>query len=374
MGVTEAAAAVSCLSAVGCCALGLHTGFIACLSGLGAFFGGTARYAKKELRPALSRASADAWHEMSAPVVPLVRNVRGGAQQPWKRAPVVLPGAQHPHAGSFAETGSRRIISTGRRWWRRPPPKPSRLPSPPSPPRVRSAPPSLLPSPARPPPSPLPSPGRPPPSPRLQAAVSLDRRLLGPELAPRQPTPPSLPAGPQAVVLEWPEELIAAHGMGELLRAYFVEESCSLGRWRNCLRPLCWALRTCEAGVCRYLNEAFGDEVVPLAIPITLPEGMYPGIQTWLPELRIMLVLNLAFQDRRWVRSVKLAVVDGTLDQLANVIKSQWFPPDLRDTDPRLEDFTEPIDVKFDVALRWTADSRFRVELNDLSARLALPK
>lgn len=159
----------------------------------------------------------------------------------------------------------------------------------------------------------------------------------------------------------------------EKLRDYVFLELLRPTRLMNWLHPSFWALRFFERHLRRFMNDALDGQTVPLVIPIPLPAGMYEGIETWLPEIRVMLVLWLRFTDHRYITRVQVALVDGMLDQIINVALSQCLPKDLRLLDPRLAGFTEPIDLTFQVALNWVRHNRLRIELNDLRVKLHLP-
>mmetsp|Transcript_102774 Transcript_102774/g.276002 ORF Transcript_102774/g.276002 Transcript_102774/m.276002 type:complete len:407 (-) Transcript_102774:63-1283(-) len=406
MGVPEVAAAASCFSLVGS-ALGLHLGLVACFAGCVAGVGIASRRTKRGLAPALNRANAASWAWMAEPVVPLFRTVRGGAAEPWARAPVHGP-VDEPEP-TISPNSVFTIGSLG--GWSSTPPRSSSFLSPA--PSAASSPqlPTLLPRPcAFASPSPMclfrssSSPGssskRGSPERPVRGGWQPRRRFSAPEalIGPRASAGASPPSEggvgartsgdggdgdgqggegkrpPQGIVLEWSPDVVESLGIGQLVSAYLVNEACNWRRPLNWLHPLCWVLGLFERQLCIFLDDAFDGQVVPLVIPICLPEGMYSSIQTWLPEIRVMLVLWLRFSDRRWVTSIKVAVVDGMIDQIANVVKSQCIPPDLRDTDPRLRDFTEPIDAKFEVALRWSAESRLHLQFNDFSMRLGLPR
>ena len=73
---------------------------------------------------------------------------------------------------------------------------------------------------------------------------------------------------------------------------------------------------------------------------------------------------------------MEVVVVDGLLEQVANCVKAQLLPEDYdwREEDPRLTDFTEPINLSFRVALRWGREDQLYIELKDLAVKLCLPK
>jgi len=168
--------------------------------------------------------------------------------------------------------------------------------------------------------------------------------------------------------------LVEAMDGGRKVREYFINEFCTLRRPLNWLHPMCVVLGLFEEQVRTFLNDALDGEAVPVAIPIPLPEGMYEGIQTWLPEIRVMLILWFRFTDRSYITGVRVALVDGMIDQIANVVKAQCMPSDLREWDPRLADFTEPIHLDFDIALQWATETRLNLELNNIRAKLHLPR
>jgi len=167
------------------------------------------------------------------------------------------------------------------------------------------------------------------------------------------------------------QELRAA----EIVRDYVLQELLDTGRLLNWVHPSFWLLQCFESPLRRFLNDAFEDHAVPVVIPIPVPEQYYPAIECWLPEIRVMLILWFRFrEDRRYVVKIRVAVIDGMIDQLANVAISQLMPPDLRELDHRLAEFAEPIELKFDVGLDWISEARLQLEIKDVAVRLCLPK
>ncbi|CAK9010421.1 unnamed protein product [Durusdinium trenchii] len=159
---------------------------------------------------------------------------------------------------------------------------------------------------------------------------------------------------PQGVTFEWSRTLLEDVGFAELFRNYVLHEWLSKQRKWNWMHPAFWILHFFEAPLRGFLNASFDGQHVPLVIPIELPAGNYSS-GLWLPEIRVMLVLWLQFQNHHYVTGIEAVIIDGMLDQIANAVKAQSLPHDYdwREEDPRLTDFTEPINLKFDVALRW---------------------
>ncbi|OLP83346.1 hypothetical protein AK812_SmicGene35913 [Symbiodinium microadriaticum] len=178
---------------------------------------------------------------------------------------------------------------------------------------------------------------------------------------------------PQGIIFEWPSGLLEEVRAAEIFRDYILSEWMTPSRPLNWLHPLPWILHLLELPLRELFNDCFEDQVVPLVIPIELAAGTYSsGI--WLPEIRVMLVLWMQFTDRRYVKGIEAVIVDGMLDQIANVVKVQLVPEDLREMDPRLRGFTEPVNLGFDVAIRWAGEEKMYVEFKDLKVRLGLPK
>lgn len=180
---------------------------------------------------------------------------------------------------------------------------------------------------------------------------------------------------PQGVTFEWSRRLLEEVRFAELLRNYVLHEWFSRRRALNWLHPAVWIMQFLECPLRDFLNSSFDGQHVPLVIPIELPAGTYSS-GLWLPEIRVMLVLWLQFQNHRYVTSIEAVVVDGMLDQIANAVKAQLLPADYdwREEDPRLTDFTEPVNLTFEVALQWAREDKLYIELKDLSVRLCLPK
>eukprot|EP00930_Biecheleria_cincta_P044863 TRINITY_DN30908_c0_g1_i1.p1 TRINITY_DN30908_c0_g1~~TRINITY_DN30908_c0_g1_i1.p1 ORF type:complete len:777 (-),score=133.74 TRINITY_DN30908_c0_g1_i1:29-2359(-) len=185
--------------------------------------------------------------------------------------------------------------------------------------------------------------------------------------------PPPSATQPEGIIIEWPQELLEELDGASKLRDYFLQEFLARSRPLNWSHPAFWLLQFFELPLRHFLDSCLGGQAAPMVIPIPLPAGLYSDT-IWLPEIRVMLILWFRFTDHRYVTGVSVALVDGLIDQIVNVAKAQMQPEDLRSLDARLADFTEPIDLKFDVALRWAAEDRLRIEFNDLSVKLGLPK
>lgn len=180
-----------------------------------------------------------------------------------------------------------------------------------------------------------------------------------------------------------------------------------LNEWLSRLRPLNWLhlatwLHLLEDPLKRLLNTALDGRHVPLVIPIEIPAGTYES-GLWLPEIRLgerrfkrfepilslfaqgdaglmapipepplcpSRSIDLTRSGRLEVTGVEVAVVDGILEQVANAVKAQLLPADYdwREEDPRLTDFTEPINLHFRVKLRWGREDKLYIELKDLAA------
>lgn len=352
----EFAGTVACVSCAGCWCFGLHTGPLACFAGCLAVASAVHRKVKTNLVTWLNQSNAANWKWMSAPVQPLVRNVRGGASQPWSRA-------AKEYACSCQTSGKSR----GSDFDHHPPTVSQTSVDSHDFPRHSTGAVSASSS-----------------STKGKRKSAGSNEFVGSDSGPEafaasipacsSGSPQSQSLQPQGVVFDWSPEVLRAVEGGTKIAEYLIDEFCTLRNPRNWIYPMSWIMSFFEQPLRRFLNDAFDGRTVPLVIPIPIPDGMYSGMQMWLPEIRIMLVLWFRFADRNYVTQVSAAVVDGLIDQVANVVKSQCIPPDLRDQDPRMAGFTAPIDLKFDVALRWVADNRLHVEFNDLSLRLGLPE
>lgn len=179
---------------------------------------------------------------------------------------------------------------------------------------------------------------------------------------------------PQGIIFEWSQQVLESLHAAEHLREYLARELLNPRRPLNWVHPMCWVWQLFERQLCHFLEDALDGQCVPLVVPIPLGAGMYSGIQTWLPEIRVMLILWLRFTDHLYITRLQVAVVDGMLDRVINAVKSQVLPRDLRQLDARLAGFAAPVNLEFDVALRWIRENRLRVELNDVHATLHLPK
>eukprot|EP00931_Biecheleriopsis_adriatica_P085663 TRINITY_DN6039_c0_g1_i2.p1 TRINITY_DN6039_c0_g1~~TRINITY_DN6039_c0_g1_i2.p1 ORF type:complete len:765 (+),score=108.41 TRINITY_DN6039_c0_g1_i2:188-2296(+) len=176
----------------------------------------------------------------------------------------------------------------------------------------------------------------------------------------------------KGIIFDWSQELFEELQLSEKLRDYILYEFLSVRRMWNWCYPAVWIFQLFECKLRSFMDNAVDGQTVPVVIPIPLAAGKYES-GLWLPEIKVMLVLWVRFTDHRYVAAVSVAVVDGILDDVANSLKQQLMPADLRTADPRLADFTEPIETDFKIALKWTAEDRLRVELRDLLVKLQLP-
>lgn len=180
----------------------------------------------------------------------------------------------------------------------------------------------------------------------------------------RQFTQRNRPETPLGIIFEWPQE--AVFHASEFVRSFILLE------WYR-YHWLGWLLWACERRLfLGFLQDALGDGTVELAIPIPVPAGSSSYV--WLPEIRVLLILELRFVDRHYIRGIKVAVVDGQAEQIANALRPQLCPEDLREWDPRLAEFTEPIKVDVEVALQWPQDDLLRLELRNFQTTLHLPQ
>mmetsp|Transcript_60058 Transcript_60058/g.133959 ORF Transcript_60058/g.133959 Transcript_60058/m.133959 type:complete len:741 (+) Transcript_60058:16-2238(+) len=178
---------------------------------------------------------------------------------------------------------------------------------------------------------------------------------------------------PQGVIFEWPQELLEQVRLSEVFREYCLYEWMTSRRPLNWMHPTTWVLHFLERPLRELLNDCFGGQAVPIVIPVDLPAGMYSS-GVWLPDIRVMVILWLQFTDHRYIRGIEAVVVDGMLDQIANAVKVQLVPEDLREMDPRLRGFTEPVNLRFEAILRWANEETVYIDLKDLVVRLGLPK
>jgi len=309
--IPETCGAVSCVSCLSMAACGAHLGPLACLSGCIAAAAALHRTVKSNLIRWINRSNETVWEWMSAPVVPL------DLQDP---PPMVHP----PRPKLFSQRHSTASSSA----------MPGRPPS------------CCSPSSAKTPEAEEEQPG--------QARGDVHSE------APRED---DLPTG---VIFDWPPEHVVPGS--EFVRGYILEEFLR----RHWLGWLLWFFE--EQIFLNFLNDAVGGQVVPVAIPIPISQGRYSAIDMWLPEIRVLLLLEFCFVDRHYLTGVTVGVVDGLLDQIANAVKAQSLPKDLRELDARLGDFTEPVELHFDISLQWPQEERLRVELRDVMTSLHLPQ
>lgn len=313
----EACGAVSCLSCFSMAACGVHAGPLACLTGCVAAATAAHRTVKANLVRWLNSSNDAVWEWMSAPVVPLEQ--------------------QSPPP----EVTNQSFVRTTKRHRSSPRPEPASASSG-----------SRL---------------KPPAAPELPSSLSSSSsRPRSGSPSSRQTSRQMSEVQPTGIIFEWPRDQVVPGS--EHVRKYFLYEFLH----RHWLGWLLWLFE--HQLFLSFLNDAVDGQAVPLAIPIPLAPGVYSDLEMWLPEIRVMLILELRFTDQHYITGVTVAVVDGLLDQVANTVKAQSLPKDLRELDARLADFMEPIELRFDVALSWPQDERLRLELRNVGTSLHLPQ
>lgn len=184
-------------------------------------------------------------------------------------------------------------------------------------------------------------------------------RVLGPVEV--ETDRPSALAEPHGIVFEWLPEQVESWPA----RAYILRE------WYR-YHWLGWFVWFFEAPLLRrFVSRAIPGTSIELAIPIPVPAASTNYL--WLPDIRVLLIIELNFSDHRWLRSIKAAMIDGMAEQILHCVRRQLLPKDLRELDPKLQDFSQPIELDFELALNWLAQNKLQVELHDLQTTLHLP-
>merc|ERR1712232_560514 len=172
---------------------------------------------------------------------------------------------------------------------------------------------------------------------------------------------PSAPDEPQGIVFEWPPDQVENWPAREYI----------LNEWYR-YHWLGWFVWMFERPLLRrFVSRAIPDKTIELAIPIPVPAASSNYL--WLPDIRVLLIIELNFSDHRWLRSVKAAMVDGMAEQILHCCRMQLLPKDLRELDPKLQDFSQPIELNFEIVLNWLAQNKLQLELHDLRTKLYLP-
>jgi len=174
---------------------------------------------------------------------------------------------------------------------------------------------------------------------------------------------------PPSVMVEVPPENIGQVA-GEITR-YLVKDY--FGR-----HPCGCLVAVLERSLFAFLAGIADPSGPPLTIvvDVRLPEQVVksPAASIFVPPLAFVVLLELRPDSRRrWVSRLRFGVTDMLIDQVIDVLNSQLSEVDLRDTDPRFADFTEPINFQCGPALRWPLPNRPEVELRSVKLRMNLP-
>jgi len=172
---------------------------------------------------------------------------------------------------------------------------------------------------------------------------------------------PASPQPPVGLVFEFPE--LDVYDAGTYIRGYI------LNQWyrRHWLGWLLWAFE--RPLLLKFLNDAFSGGGAEVAIPIPVPAGS--SSLYWLPDIRVLLILELNWSKKpNYVRKVKVAMVDGQVEQIAHTLRRQLLPEDLRELDPRLEEFSSPIELELDFHMEWPQDQNLHLEFSNVHMRL----
>lgn len=144
-----------------------------------------------------------------------------------------------------------------------------------------------------------------------------------------------------------------------------------LGGAGGCLVPLIerWLIR-CLA------EEVDGPPVVPVVAHVEIPAGMFEvvGEQIWLPSFSLAVFLDCELcPGKPYVTEARVAIIDAHIEQVLDVLQTEVGAMDLRTLDPRLDGFSEPINLLAQVALSWPEASLLRIDVRNLKAHLSLP-
>lgn len=182
-------------------------------------------------------------------------------------------------------------------------------------------------------------------------------------------------AGPGGIVVELPEQHLEL--LEPLARDYLLEQLFP-GRCCRC------AVEWLEPGLRRWIAGAFQDEAaVPLLVERRMKEHVVPIMENaeeflWIPRVPVLLQLDLnplgtGAGCGTLVRRARVAISDQELKSLIDAVTEQVVRWDLRELDPRLAGFTQPVRVDFKFHLHWPCAGKLEAAVSDFKLDLHLP-
>lgn len=327
-GVPEAAASVSCLSFMGCLAIGTHTGVLGCIAGCVAGVGQLQRTVRRRAVPALNEWNAEAYEQATMSSDDYIAgdadiaSVTEGTEE-WNKAARSQSAAKTgtgfdtPDARHQTEVTTRTSARSAKGYHT----------------KYRTA------------------------------ASSRDATRLDDA---------SLRAGsPMGVVFEIPRAYVAP--AAKLLREHLLFEVLKKQR------PLRgWLLQLIEAPLLSYIAGLMfpRGQPLPLTVAVEVPEVKLEIGQTSIhtPRFTCMLVLELRLAYRGPnISKVHMAVTDEQLEKVQSALSSQLPDLDLRLLDSRLGGFTQPIGLEGNLHLSWLECDLPKLEMQDVKINLHLP-
>merc|ERR1712187_131202 len=93
---------------------------------------------------------------------------------------------------------------------------------------------------------------------------------------------------------------------------------------------------------------------IPLVVDVEVPAlwlTLVEGSDIWLPTFHVAVMLEIQTDPgMSYLRRLRFALTDETIQQIVDVVNKQAQKLDLRTFAEVLQDFTEPINAKFDIA------------------------
>jgi len=178
------------------------------------------------------------------------------------------------------------------------------------------------------------------------------------------------PETPLAAILDLPRDTVLQ--LSDIIKDYFLLEmplARLLGK-RIFKATERWLMR-CLA------SEIDGPADIPYVVNAEVPAQMIDvgPEKIWVPKLNFAVVLECHLDpDRPCVSAVAISMSDALLDQVVDVVQTEFVAMDLRKADPRLAAFTEPVYLNLQVSISWPQSSLLRLDVSNLKTHLGLPQ
>mmetsp|Transcript_54200 Transcript_54200/g.117120 ORF Transcript_54200/g.117120 Transcript_54200/m.117120 type:complete len:665 (+) Transcript_54200:50-2044(+) len=134
------------------------------------------------------------------------------------------------------------------------------------------------------------------------------------------------------------------------------------------LRILAWPLRM-------WLASLFAEKTAHVLIHVEVSEQVVPGppYDIWLPTLHAAMLLEVNLNQGSYLASARVAVQESMIQEVIEHLARQSQRWDLRELDPRLEGFREPLRPEFNLDVGWLPQETVRFVISDASLTLQLP-